>query len=237
MKQSSVLSFFKKGSVSSAEVSSSLGRVAPTLSMVSSSCKRPAEEDAVAYSKQQRLDYELNKRERMYKKSWEEENPWLAYDEMKDIMWCTVCYEFRHLVLEIHPNENMSMVDGSNQFRKQVVLRHGTRKSHIIYMSRKAAKANPADTPLAKIQRRLNAKDQERFRVLFNSAHCTAKQDWSLNSFKSLIELQAKNGLYVGENYWTNLHGPKMFLQHIAYVQRLSTKQVFKECRFFQRHG
>ena len=60
-KQPSVLSFFKKGSVSSAEVSSSLGRVAPTLSVASSCKKRPADEDAVAYSKQQRLDYELNK--------------------------------------------------------------------------------------------------------------------------------------------------------------------------------
>ena len=232
-KQPSVLSFFKKGSVSSAEVSSSLGRVAPTLSVASSCKKRPADEDAVAYSKQQRLDYELNKRERLYKKSWEKDNPWLAYDEKKDIMWCTVCYEFRHLVLEINPNENMSMVDGCNQFRKPVVDRHGSRKSHVICISRKAAKVNPADTPLAKIQRQLNAKDQERFRVLFNSAHCTAKQDWSINSFKSLIELQAKNGLYVGENYWTNHHGPKMFLQHIAIVQRMATKQVLKECRFF----
>ena len=191
MKKSSVLSFFKKGSVSSAEVSSSLGRVAPTLSMTSGSKKRPADVDAVTYSQQQRVDYELNKRERLYKKSWEKEYPWLTYDEEKDIMWCTVCYEFRDLVLEITPNENMSMVDGTNNFRKQVVKRHGSRKSHGICISRKAAKVNPADTPLGKIQRQLNAKDQERFRVLFNSAHCTAKQDWSINSFKSLIELQA----------------------------------------------
>ena len=127
----------------------------------------------------------------------------------------------------------MTMVDGCNLFRKAVVDRHGSRKSHGICMSRKASKETPAETPLAKIQRRLISQDQERFRVLFNSAHCTAKQDWSINSFKSLIELQAKNGLHVGENYWTNRHGPKMFMKHIAEVQRMDTKQFLQECRFF----
>ena len=37
----------------------------------------------------------LRKRERVYKKSWEKDNPWLVYNEEKDIMWCRVCYEFR----------------------------------------------------------------------------------------------------------------------------------------------
>ena len=148
-------------------------------------------------------------------------------------MWCRVCYEFRDLVLEVNPKANMNMVDGCNAFRKPVVDRHGSRKSHGICMSRKASKDAPDDTPLAKIQIKLISKDQERFRVLFNSAHCTAKQDWSINSFKSLIELQAKNGLYVGDNYWTNRHGPKMFLKHIAQMQRIATKQFLQECRFF----
>ena len=241
MKQSSVLSFFKKDAAAASlpttkpvvSVIEATNAPTATLSMPSSNKKRLPEQDAVSYSREQRLDYEMNKRQRVYKKSWENDNPWLVYNEEKDIMWCRVCYEFRDLVLEINPSANMAMVDGCNLFRKPVVDRHGSRKSHGICMSRKASKETPAETPLGKIQRRLISQDQERFRVLFNSAHCTAKQDWSINSFKSLIELQAKNGLHVGENYWTNRHGPKMFMKHIAEVQRMDTKQFLQECRFF----
>ena len=198
MKQSSVLSFFKKD-VASASLPTTKPVVvqgsvveatkAPAISMPSRSMKRLPDQDAESYSREQRQDYELNKRARVYKKSWEKDNPWLVYNEEKDIMWCRVCYEFRDLVLEVNPKANMNMVDGCNAFRKPVVDRHGSRKSHGICMSRKASKDAPDDTPLAKIQIKLISKDQERFRVLFNSAHCTAKQDWGINSFKSLIEL------------------------------------------------
>ena len=49
---------------SSVEASSTLGTAAPMLSNVFSS-KRPADQDAEAYSKLQSLDYEMNKRERL----------------------------------------------------------------------------------------------------------------------------------------------------------------------------
>ena len=47
---------------------------APTLSMPSLTKKRLTDQDAESYSREQRLDYELNKRERVYKKSWEKDN-------------------------------------------------------------------------------------------------------------------------------------------------------------------
>ena len=144
-------------------------------------------------------------------------------------MWCGVCYENRHLI----QNEDMRMVDGTNNFRKHVVDRHGIRQSHGKIMSLKAVQERPDETPLSRLQKKLDSKNQERFRVLFNSAHCTAKQDWSLNSFTSLIELQGKNGLHVGENYWSNIHGPKMFINSIAEVQRMETRRTLQECRFF----
>ena len=112
-------------------------------------------------------------------------------------MWCGVCFENRYLF----KNEDMGMVDGTNHFRKQVIDRHGLRQSHCKIMSLKAAQERSDETPLSRLQKKLDSKYPERFRVLFNSAHATAKQDWNLNSFTSLIELQAKNGLHVDENY------------------------------------
>ena len=82
-------------------------------------------------------------------------------------MWCGVCYENRHLI----QNEDMRMVDGTNNFRKHVVDRHGIRQSHGKIMSLKAVQERPDETPLSRLQKKFDSKNQERFRVLFNSAH------------------------------------------------------------------
>ena len=100
----------------------------------------------------------------------------------------------------------------------------------------KAGVDMPSETPLRKIQLLFDQQNIERYRVLFNSAHCIAKKDWSLHCFADLITLQQKNGQYVGQNY-QNDKGVSDFLQHIAEVQRLKTKCELKECRFFSVMG
>ena len=163
MKQKTVLSFFKKPAAAAVasptpklisykgprcEGMSSLAS-APTTSLnptatlvttsLSPSNKRKAELDTDAYKRHQYLeyhhDYDTKKRDRAFKHIWKLNNPWLRYDEEADLMWCGVCFEFRHLI----KNEDMGMVDGTNHFRKQVVDRHGSRQSHGKIMSLKAA--------------------------------------------------------------------------------------------------
>ena len=234
MKQASVLSFFKKtfaetpGSPTPKLLSFKESSSA-TPSNVTPSKKRKAEVDAETYNKQRCSDYDAAKRRRAFQPSWKNAHPWLTYDPVANLMWCSVCYEFRDKVNA----KDMPMVEGTDLFRVQVVTRHANCRIHDKAMSIKAAIVRPNETPLAKIQKKLSVQNQERFRVLFNSAHCIAKKDWSLHSFTDLIQLQEKNGLHVGEEYWTNDHGPRMFLKHIAEVQRLKTKDILEQCRFF----
>ena len=56
-----------------------------------------------------------------------------------------------------------------------------------------------------------------------------------MRTFTTLIELQSKNGLHVGENSYAegNINSPKMFLKSIAEVQRIETKKNLQQTRFF----
>ena len=67
---------------------------------------------------------------------------------------------------------------------------------------------------------------------LFNTAFSVAMNNWSLNDFKALCELNLKNGVDIGENY-QNRKGASDFINSIAEVQRQDTMECLKESRFF----
>ena len=67
---------------------------------------------------------------------------------------------------------------------------------------------------------------------LFNTAHSLAVHNWSLNDFKTLCELQSKNGVDMGVNY-QNRQVASAFIKSIAEVQRQDTMRSLKEARFF----
>ena len=66
------------------------------------------------------------------------------------------------------------------------------------------------------IQRRITWEQQEKFQILFNTAYCVAKQNLSFCDFPMLCQLQAKNGLQIGENYQNN-RGIKEFILENVY--------------------
>ena len=85
---------------------------------------------------------------------------------------------------------------------------------------------------MAKIHQRLTAQQEDKYVFLFNTAHSVAMHNWSLNDFKRLCELQAKNGVPIGENYQNSL-GASKFIQSIAEVQRQDTIRCLMQSRFF----
>ena len=171
MKQASVLSFFKKalaespGSPTTKLISFKESNSAtPSILMMHSSSltpskKRKAEVNADTYNKQRCRDYDAAKRSRAFQPSWKNAHPWLTYDPEANLMWCSVCYEFWDM-LNV---KNMPMIDGADQFRLQVVTRHATCRIHDKSMPMKAAIEKPDEAPLAKIQRKLSAQNQQRF--------------------------------------------------------------------------
>ena len=171
MKQASVLSFFKKaltetpGSptpklISFKESSSAMpsNLIMPSSSLTPSK-KHKAEVDADTYNKQRCCDYDAAKRSQAFQPSWKNAHPWLTYDPEANIMWCSVCYEFRDRINA----KDLPMVDGTDIFRIQVVNRHANCRIHDKAMSIKAAIVRPHETPLAKIQTKLSVQNQKRF--------------------------------------------------------------------------
>ena len=201
--------------------------------------KRKADEGASEYRRSQYFkEYEKKNRVLKFLDHWKKGNPWLAYDKDQDIMWCTVCFEFKDKLLREHPGDDMTMIHGTKAFYLQTVKRHRDRASHILMIEHKAAIEKPHATPIASgLIKQIATVDQPKYRALFNTVHCSAKHDWSFNAFKPLMELQGKNGVNIGDNYYGNTYGPKMFLKSIAEVQRITTRERIQECRFFSVMG
>ena len=127
--------------------------------------------------------------------------PWVDFDG--ELMFCTVCREFQHLIAP----KNVSLLKGSKTFLKFVLNDHHISEAHSISMGAKAAK----ETHLGIIKARMNTQQVTNLKVLFNSAYCMAQRNWSFRDFEYLCILQAKNGLQLMSNYQIT-HGAKTFV-------------------------
>ena len=110
---------------------------------------------------------------------------------------------------------NINFITGSSNYKLSNVRVHDRSDGHSKAMEAKIAKLQPHSTPLGVIQRRLTSEQHEKFHILFNTAYCEAKQNLSFCDFPMLCQLQAKNGLQIGQNYQNN-RGTKEFIARIA---------------------
>ena len=144
-KQSSMLNFFKKkpeslssptpllmsyqsvpdspilSSQPAASTPSHSAVSAPTQVAVSTPSKRKADQTASDYRRAQYNDYDKNRRVPKFLPHWKKGNPWLSYDKEQDIMWCSVCFEFKDKLLKEHSGDTMFMIDGTSQWGLQTV--------------------------------------------------------------------------------------------------------------------
>ena len=103
-KQSSMINFFKKKPDTASSPTPLLLAYqsvpgTPTRSSqpaISTPKKRKADEGASEYRRYWYYkDYEKNNCVLKFLDHWRPGNTWLAYDKEQDIMWCTVCFEFK----------------------------------------------------------------------------------------------------------------------------------------------
>ena len=170
-------------------------------------------------------EYEENKRDRGFCPHWLRTYTWLSYDKTENIMWCSVCREFKNLKNACVTN----LVTGTQNWRTDILAKHQRSKNHIAAMSAKLAKEQK---PIATMSRQLNLKHHEKLSFLFNTAYAVAKQNWSLRDFVALCELQVKNGVNLGDNYLTH-QAARDFIDSIAYEQRQDTTRDICNSRFF----
>ncbi|CAL4197547.1 unnamed protein product [Meganyctiphanes norvegica] len=173
--------------------------------------------------------YEL-KRRRCFLSHWLDEYAWLRFDQVNGVMYCYVCRELKHL----YQSSDIAMITGAGEpsFRKGTLDSHGTSMYHTKCMDVFHARQRPQEMPLAIIRRRMNLQSQEMYYNLFTSAYCVGLRNWSFRDFEYLCQLQAKNGVNIGNNY-QNTHGVQTFIESIAHIQRSDTALGLQQSRFF----
>ena len=83
--------------------------------------------DACTQSRADGRTYDSIKRRRCFQNSWLNDYHWLTYDRERDLMFCSVCKEFKHPL-------NIKLVQGSDNFRKNLLDAHQKSQSHSMSM-------------------------------------------------------------------------------------------------------
>ena len=86
--------------------------------------------------------YEKNRRIRRFNNKWRELNPWLEYDEVHDVMFCSWCR--KEGITGMGKTSN-SFYKGTNSFRTSSILSHVQSKNHHQAVARRYAKGAVQD--------------------------------------------------------------------------------------------
>ena len=125
---------------------------------------KPPEKKRFADKRERDADYDKRKRQRGYLKSWERENPWLAYDDVKSVMFCTWCRAFQHVGIR---GKN-AFAEGTDNFRPDTVRAHGGSEARKRSEGRHlAATLRPGTAPAHRAIQAMNAATMQRLKHLF----------------------------------------------------------------------
>lgn len=160
--------------------------------------------------------YDREKRKRPFLEIWKNEFPWVEFREEEQKMYCKWCREVPNLADKKSPLLNGA--GGTAQgFRKETLQTHDVSKCHEKCKEAVRAKSNPTKTAMAVAVRKMNSANFEKMKQLFNTAYYIVKENLAFSKFKSLCELQIKNTLDLGHDYF-NDHACKNFVLSIAHT-------------------
>ena len=173
------------------------------------------------------------KRKRSFLSSWAKDYPWLRNDEQKSIMYCAWCRQFPDLV-----DKNSPLFKGTgpgaskpSDYRKGGLITHDKRANHQRVAGKRTAINNPGNQPMDIHLANLSNEEKNRMRILFNTAHFTAKEDLAMKKYPKLCNLQERNGLDLGNNY-RNDKSCRQFIDAIADESREILTDEINETRF-----
>ncbi len=174
------------------------------------------------------------KRKRDFVPSWKGEFPWLVNDEDESVMYCKWCREYPALADRTSP---LFIGTGpgakkSVDYRKGGLTTHDNSVPHKKVAGKKYADENPGEAPMDKHLKNLAKDEQNRVRMLMNTAHFTAKEDLAMKKYPKLCDLQEQNGLELGENYRTDKYC-RQFVDVIAETTRETISSEIENSKFF----
>ena len=180
-----------------------------------------------------KADYDALKRKRGFLTSWKNDYTWLENDENGGVMYCKWCRKYPALAYRTSPFF-IGTGPGAKKptmYRKGGIITHHDSGPHNKVDGKRYADENPGQAPMEKHLNNLSAEEQNRMRMLINTAHFTAKEDVAMKKFHKLCDLQEKNGLAMGQNY-RNDRSYREFVDVVAETTREDISKEIDDAKF-----
>ncbi|XP_077863556.1 E3 SUMO-protein ligase KIAA1586-like [Saccoglossus kowalevskii] len=162
---------------------------------------------------------------RKFQTTWLKLFSWAKYDQVKQVMTCIYCSAF--------PDKagNTDLVTGSSKFKKETLTIHGRSKKHIICRD---CFLNKNTTVQQSFERQATTNTDQAnadLRIKINTAYCIAKSEMPFTKFRTLLNLQKKNGLDVGTMYANDVKCAEI-VATVAEVMKRDIGDKAKESRY-----
>lgn len=129
---------------------------------------------------------------------------------------CRVCSSYPALAVKGRGLNRFASPQGCQSLKTESIESHLRSVAHLLCVRTAAADADPSTTPMATaVQNMMDESTLERMVMLFNTAYYVAWKEKPFSDFRSLVELQRKNGLTLGDQY-LNDKACKQFVDYIA---------------------
>lgn len=184
--------------------------------------------------------YETNRPARKLNKKWQENRPWLKFEN--DTMTCSVCLDY-YINTNKPGSSGLQRVRGQNTFitgctnRKiSAVLDHEISNAHekaILSMHSKTVTNEEKITSNAgKALLSLKHAEREKLRILFVNTHAIIKNNRPLRDFPWLCKLDILKGLDLGDTY-QNQKAALDFMTAIGQASSDKTVKLINSTNFF----
>ncbi|XP_049718119.1 sperm flagellar protein 2 isoform X5 [Elephas maximus indicus] len=175
------------------------------------------------------LDDYLPKRNNQFLKIWLKKYPWLVYDEILNLMFCSLCR--KHGVKS--QGSQVSFSYGTDNFRTEFLNAHHLSEAHAKASLMEATSGSPVNKAATELMVKTMSKvTLGRVENLFRSCHAIAKTGHSLKDFIWMCKLDDMKGVDIGPVFRTN-KSARMFAYFIAEVERRNLREKLEKCKFF----
>ena len=173
-------------------------------------------------------EYDASKRQRPFLPSWTKDFPWLKYDDDRQVMYCAPCRRYPQLA-----DATSRLVTGTDNFRKDPLYKHAKSNNHVAVLNKERRdeekkanlSTNVCNTPMGRGILAMQAKHVDRLKRLFNTAYGVAKKCRPFTDYTMSCEIQKKNGVDLGTNYFTD----KSAQQFTSTIAKTITDEMNKQ--------
>ncbi|XP_040118250.1 sperm flagellar protein 2 isoform X1 [Oryx dammah] len=176
-----------------------------------------------------KLDHYLPKRNNQFLKIWLKKYPWLAYDEILNLMFCGLCR--KHGVTS--KGNQVSFFYGTDNFRTEFLNAHHLSEAHAKASLMEATSGSPGSRATTELMVRTMSKvTLGRVENLFRSCHAIAKTGRPLKDFLWMCSLDDMKGVDIGPVFRTS-KSARTFTYFIAEVERRTLREKLEKSQFF----